>query len=255
MKKTLLMLALAALLVPALVLAHFQVIKPSLSVVTKKSDANIKLKIAFTHPFDEVYMDMAPPKQVGVMVNGKKKDLTGKITEVKKGDYRTYELSYKIAKPGDHVFYVEPAPYWEPSEGKYIIHYTKAVVHAFGLTEGWDELVGFKIEIKPMVRPYGLWVGNVFQGQVLHNGKPVPNAEVEVTYLNEYLALKPIAEGLMPQVIVADENGVFTYAMPKAGWWGFAALAEDDAKMKSPDGKEVPVEIGGLMWVKASDVK
>ena len=29
---------------------------------------------------------------------------------------------------------------------------------------------------------------------------------------------------MVTQTIKADPNGIFTYAAPKAGWWGFAAL-------------------------------
>ena len=42
--------------------------------------------------------------------------------------------------------------------------------------------------------------------------------------------------------------------MPRAGWWGFAALVEGDTPMKAPDGKSVPVEEGALIWVKATDM-
>ena len=43
--------------------------------------------------------------------------------------------------------------------------------------------------------------------------------------------------------------------MPQAGWWSFAALVEGDKKMKNPEGKEVGVELGGLIWVKTYDMK
>jgi cobalt/nickel transport protein len=47
---------------------------------------------------------------------------------------------------------------------------------------------------------------------------------------------------------------VFTYAAPKAGWWGFAALSTSDFKMKYK-GEEKKVELGAVMWVKLHDVK
>ena len=37
--------------------------------------------------------------------------------------------------------------------------------------------------------------------------------------------------------------------MPFKGWWGFAALIEDDVKIKHK-GKDYPVELGALIWVK-----
>ena len=94
-----------------------------------------------------------------------------------------------------------------------------------------------------------LWAGNVFQGQVLLKGKPVPYAEVEITYDNKPKVAKNALDPFHIQVVKADANGVFTYAMPKEGWWGFAALEERDEKVKALDGKMKVVEIGGLIWV------
>jgi cobalt/nickel transport protein len=135
------------------------------------------------------------------------------------------------------------------------VHYTKVVVNAMGLEEGWDEELGLKTEIVPLARPYGLWTGNVFRGIVKKDGKPVPYAEVEVEYFNEDGKIEPPADPFITQVIKADLNGVFSYAMPRAGWWGFSALGEAEEKMKNPNGEEVPVEIGALIWVHALDMK
>ena len=60
---------------------------------------------------------------------------------------------------------------------------------------------------------------------------------------------------LKTQVIKADAQGAFSYTMPRAGWWGFAALVEGDEKLPGPDGKPAPVELGGLMWVKTVDMQ
>jgi cobalt/nickel transport protein len=42
--------------------------------------------------------------------------------------------------------------------------------------------------------------------------------------------------------------------MPRAGWWGFAALL-DGEKMDGPKGKPVDVELGALIWVRTVDIK
>ncbi len=165
-----------------------------------------------------------------------------------------YTASYKIKRPGNYMFYLEPAPYWEPAEEKNIIHYTKVCVNAMGWDEGWEDLVGLPVEIKPLTRPYGLWTGNIFQGVVLKDGKPVPGAEVEVEYNNIGGKVKPPSDPFVTQVVKADGNGVFTYAMPKAGWWSFAALIEGP-KSRNPEGKAVDTELGALIWVKTVDMK
>ena len=64
----------------------------------------------------------------------------------------------------------------------------------------------------------------------------------------------PPADPYVTQVVKADGNGVFSYAMPKAGWWAFAALSEADWTIKQ-DGQEKGVEIGAVFWVFTRDMK
>jgi cobalt/nickel transport protein len=54
---------------------------------------------------------------------------------------------------------------------------------------------------------------------------------------------------MVTQVILTDKNGIFTYAAPKAGWWGFSALTTADYKLKQGN-EEKSVEVGGVIWVK-----
>jgi len=234
--------------------AHFGLIIPSDDIVSKGDDKKIGLQIKFTHPFEGQYMNMERPKAVGVMVSGKRVDLLAALKRKMVKGFSTWEAAYRIKGPGDHIFFVEPEPYWEPAEESFIIHYTKVVVNALGKEEGWDSEVGLKTEITPLTRPYGLWTGNVFQGIVKVDGKPVPYAEVEVEYLNEGGKIKPPAEAYITQVVKTDANGVFTYAMPKAGWWGFAALNTADFKLKH-EGREYPVEIGAVLWIKTREMR
>ena len=239
-------------------LAHFQVVVPSADVVGPKDAKTIKLDLLFTHPMEGQMMNMAKPKRFGVSIKGgKAADLLATLKERKAGVHSAWTASYVLKRPGDHVFFVEPTPYWEPAEDKFIIHYTKVVVNAFGLEQGWDHELGLKTEIVPLVRPYGLWAGNTFRGVVKLDGKPAPHAEIEVEYYNEpgKRAVKAPTDAHVTQVIKADKNGVFSYAMPRAGWWGFAALSDADYKLKGKDGKEHGVELGALIWVKTYDMK
>jgi len=252
MRRTLPLVTMLALFLATPALAHFMVVQPSDDILVQGDDKSIKIDLRFAHPFEQGLMNMVKPEKFGVVADGKNKNLTGTLEQVKVGDNLTWTTDYTINKPGDYVFFVEPKPYWEPAEGKSIIHYTKVVVQAFGLEEGWDELVGFPTEIRPLTRPYGLWTGNVFTGQVLIDGNPAPYAEVEISYDNKAMVPSP-AEVYNIQVVVADENGVFTYAMPRAGWWGFAALS-DGPEIKAPDGKKHPCELGALIWVYVRDM-
>ena len=242
------------LVMPAL--AHFQMLIPS-SVVVDGVEA-IGLDMLFTHPMEGHMMNMVKPTAFGVAIRGADPvDLLGTLKEKKVGEYSTWTTSYTIKRPGDYVFFVEPAPYWEPAEDCFIIHYTKVVVNAMGLEEGWDAELGLKTEIVPLVRPYGLWAGNVFRGIVKLDGKPVPYAEIEVEYYNMPGAkpLEPPTNSHVTQVIKTNKDGEFCYAMPKAGWWGFAALSEADYTLKTKEGEEKGVELGALIWVQVSEIQ
>lgn len=234
--------------------AHFGMLIPSDDMITKDDKKEITLDLMFIHPMEGHYMNMEKPVQFGVMVKGNKTDLLSTIVEKKVKGCSTWQTTYKIKRPGDHLFYVEPKPYWEPAEDCFIIHYTKVIVNALGMEEGWDKEVGLKTEIVPLTRPYGIWTGNVFQGVVKVKGKPVPDATVEIEYYNQDGKVKWPADPMVTQVVKADGNGVFTYAMPKSGWWGFAALSEDDEKIKH-NGEEKPVEIGAVLWVRTYDME
>ncbi len=252
---TLVLLALCGL--PYQSFAHFQMIIPEDDMVRQDESRNISLDLLFWHPLEIAGMHMDTPRRFGVYVNGKDHDLLDILTATKTADhsghlYTTFQANYKLKKPGDHIFYVEPQPYWEPSEEAFIIHYTKVVVNAFGLEDSWDAELGLKTEIIPLTRPYGLWAGNIFQGVVKVNGEVVPFSEVEVEFFNQDGSVTPPADPMITQVIKADANGVFTYAMPWQGWWGFAALNTDKKTMQHGS-KDYPVELGAVLWVKTHD--
>jgi cobalt/nickel transport protein len=233
------------------VLAHFQQIIPSNDVPNPEQVTTVEL--VFTHPMERgPVMEMKRPRRFGAQVDGKFVDLSGSLKPGQRQGKTIWTASYKPSAPGTSIFYVEPEPYWEPAEGKYIIHYSKVVVDAGATGKDWDALIGAPVEIEPLTRPTGLWTGNLFTGLVRKNGQPAPFAEIEVEFVNDG-SIKPPNDAFVTQVIKADANGVFSYAMPRAGWWGFAALIESAEQMKAPDGKDAPVELGGLIWVKATN--
>jgi cobalt/nickel transport protein len=253
MKKGMVLLAVAwGLLAAGPVFAHFGMLIPSQATVSKSDPKTVDMQISFSHPFEMKGMDMAKPKAFGVMAGGSKEDLLGTLKPIQVMGQAAWSSQYTLKKPGVYIFYMDPEPYWEPAEDSFISHYTKVIVPAFGEEEGWDKEVGQKIEIIPLTRPFGLYAGNVFQGVVMLDGKKMPFAEVEIEFYNKDNKVEAPNEYMVTQVVKSDRNGVFTYAAPKAGWWGFAALTTADFKLKK-DGKDKAVEIGGVIWVYFQD--
>lgn len=234
--------------------AHFGMVIPSDSMITQKDSKTITLNVSFSHPFEGVGMELTKPKVFGVRANGKTFDLRPHFKKSLVMGHTAWKIHYKVNRPGVYMFYMEPNPYWEPAEDCFIIHYTKIVVTAFGDDEGWDEAIGLRTEIVPLSKPFGLYAGNVFQGMVKLDGKSVPFSVVEVEYYNQDGTSMAPTDYMATQTIKADQNGVFTYAAPKSGWWGFAALNTSKEKIKR-NGKEKDVELGAVIWVQFLDWK
>jgi cobalt/nickel transport protein len=234
--------------------SHFGMLIPSDTMVMQGDSRTITLTLSFSHPFEMVGMDLDKPKAFNVLTGVKKTDLLGSLEASQVMGHQAWKTAYAVKRPGVYMFYMEPQPYWEPAEDAFIIHFTKTVVTAFGDDEGWDAEIGLKTEIVPLSKPFGLYTGNVFQGIVKLEGKPVPLAEVEVEYYNIDKKYTAPTDYMITQTIKADGSGVFTYAAPVSGWWGFAAL--NSASYKLPhQGQEKDVELGAVIWVYFHDMK
>ncbi|PIE73636.1 MAG: nickel transporter [Deltaproteobacteria bacterium] len=248
--------------------AHFQMIYTPESALTKGGE--IPLKIVFTHPFEAGHtMDMGTPEQFFVVRSRgenepQKTDLLGTLKPIEwvslTNSGKAFETSYKL-RGGDYMFCLVPEPYYEGEEDAYIQQFTKVIVNAGGEPGAWMEPVGLEAEIVPLAKPYDRWVGNVFQGKVLANGKPVPGAEIEIEYMNhkplldknafaKEAAVEAPQDAFVLQTIFADDNGVFTFGIPKEGWWGFAALGVIDGATYK--GKECSRD--AVIWIQAKDI-
>lgn len=235
-------------------MAHFGMVIPSDSMVMQKDNRTVSVTLSFSHPMEMVGMPLEKPNVFSVSASGGRQDLLGQLKAMTVMGENAWRVDYPVKRPGVYMFYMEPQPYWESAEDCYIVHYTKTVVTAFGDDEGWDQELGLKTEIVPLSKPYGLYAGNVFQGIVKLDGKPVPYAEVEVEYYNEDGAVKAPTDYMVTQTLKADAGGVFTYATPVSGWWGFAALNTADDKIEH-DGEKKDVELGAVIWVRFHDWK
>lgn len=151
-RKPFTLLAFFLFLLPSIASAHFGIILPSDDIVTQSDSRNIHLQVKFIHPMEGHYLEMERPKTFGVVHAGKKIDLLSNLHEAKgqhpsqEEKFTFWKSDFKIRRPGDYLFYVEPEPYWEPAEDLFIIHYTKVCVNALGLEQGWDEPVGLETE-------------------------------------------------------------------------------------------------------------
>lgn len=167
----------------------------------------------------------------------------------------------EIRSLGDYQVVVEPTPYLEAGEGLYIQQFTKVMVNVGGVPGNWNETLGLPAEIHALNKPYANWTGGVFRGVVLSDGAPVPYTQVEVEYLNHALDLDnnrfeeagqidaphPSLEAM---VILTNAQGEFSFALPKAGWWGFAALTVGPEK----EYNGMPLSQDAILWVQATDL-
>jgi len=253
--------AAAIMLSAAPALAHFQMVyTPS---VTLEKPATIPFKLVFTHPFENGHaMDMGKPESFFYLFKDKKVDLTDSLKPITwhgaHNDSKAFEADVKVQRNGDYIFALTPAPYYEGSEDIYIQQITKSYVNKGGVPTGWEAPLGLPTEIQPLNKPYNLFTGSTFTGVVLSEGKPVPGVEIEI----EYIAALPDMKANKPGPVIAqpassalvaitDEKGVFTFGIPKAGFWGFAALGS--GPVKEFEGKELSQD--AVIWIYAEDMK
>ncbi|MCP8936908.1 DUF4198 domain-containing protein [Alsobacter sp. SYSU M60028] len=255
--------------------AHFLLLYPG--DAARMPGGAIELLIAFAHPFPGApMMELEKPpgfyvvRQRGAEAKPEKIDLTRFLQRIDfMGTDEKSAAAYRAALPrqefrstGDYVFVVEPAPFYEATEDKYIQQFTKTVVNIGGVPGNWDQDVHLPAEIRPLAKPYANWTGGVFSGVVLSDGKPAPFAEIEVQYMNRDPDLAAARWQGEPKVklphpafetvsLRSDAAGVFTIGLPKAGWWGIAALAVGPET--TFQGKRLSQD--AVLWVQARDMK
>lgn len=251
----------ATLLTPFAAQAHFQLAYTPEVNLDKAGDVPVKL--LFWHPFENGHvMDMAEPLQVYAVNRGQKIDLKDSLKPItfsgSENEAAAFDVTLPVKRSGDYVLVVEPAPYYEESEDIYIQQITKSYVTRNEIPTDWMEPQGLATEILPLNRPTNIVAGSTFSGRVLSEGKPVAGAEIEI----EYMAAEPDMDANTPTaptasplpgggiVAISDDNGYFTFGIPKAGFWGFAALGSGPAK--EHEGKELSQD--AVIWIRAYDV-
>jgi len=253
--------------------AHFQMIYTPTSIVEGNS---VEFKIVFTHPAEsEQAMDIG--KNEAGEIKGFEKFFSvhdGKVQNLlpslKKTEFTTaantasaYDLTLNkengFIGGGDWALVAVPHPYYDTTEDTYIQQITKVFINKDERPTDWEKRCanGYP-EILPLVKPYDVWVGGVFRGTVVDSkGKPVPNAEIEVEYINFDVNMKKSKFEKKAKtknaatVILADANGNFSFVPHKAGYWGFAALGAGNVDEFA--GKELSQD--AVLWIEAMPVK
>lgn len=273
MNRGLLLAGLLTLFLSAPALAHFQMLYTPQSALEQGGE--LHLKLIFTHPFKcDHIMDMAPVQefymvhQRGEEGEPQKTDLKGFLKEITwrgLGDAagKAFEavLPARVVRSiGDYVFVLVPGPYYEKADEGYIQQFTKMIVNVGGVPGNWHQPLGLPAEIVPLNKSYANWTGGIFRGVVMSNGKPVPNAEVDVEYLNfdvnmaanafegeaKIKAPHPAFETI---TVLANAWGEFAVSLPKAGWWGIAV--PDVVELKH-EGKSMAQE--AVLWIQVTDL-
>ncbi len=264
---------LAVLCTAAPALAHFQMVYVEESALVRGGAQH--LAIVFTHPFaGGPNMEMGTPEAFYVVTKrgdegeAVRTDLSEYLTPISWAGVDNTAAAFEARLPanvvrslGDYVFVLEPAPYYEEGEDKYIQQYTKMMMNVGGVPGNWADPIGLPVEIVPLDKPYANWAGGVFRGVVLSGGEPVPFAEIEIEYVNHLPDIEghrfdsagaieaphPAFENMS---IKAGPNGEFTIGLPRAGWWGICAL--DLVAESEHEGKHLSTD--AVLWVQAHDM-
>ncbi|PIE06639.1 MAG: nickel transporter [Rhodobacterales bacterium] len=260
--KTLLLAAAAAIALPATASAHFLLQYTGDTQIANPGD--VPMKLIFWHPFENGHvMDMGMPQEFFMIHNGEKTDLSGRLVETTfkgaENEAIAYDATVPVKRSGDYVVVTVPAPYYEESEDIYIQQITKSFLNRNEMPTDWDTPVGLPTEIIPLSKPYNIIAGSNFAGRVVANGEPVAGAEIEI----EYVASEPDMKtgsttapsvGTMPGgavVAISDKDGYFSFAVPRAGHWGFAALGS--GPVTEYEGKELSQD--AVIWIRAYDLE
>jgi cobalt/nickel transport protein len=252
----------AALALPLPVSAHFLLEYTTETILSRPGDLPVKL--IFWHPFENGYvMEMDRPQAFFMVHRGARTDLSDTLVAVPfRGAENTataWRGTVPVKRSGDYILVTEPQPYYEQSEDKFIQQITKAFLNRNTLPTDWMNPVGLATEILPLTKPYNVLVGSSFTGQVLSDGAPVPGAEIEI----EYMAAEPEMDGSAvtdpvvgpppggAMVVYSDANGYFTFSVPRAGHWGFAALGTGPET--EHDGKDLSQD--AVIWIRAWDME
>ena len=208
--------------------AHFGMLIPSDTMVMQEDSHTINVTLSFSHPMEMVGMELEKPNVFAVSANGKNQSLLDHLKPARVMDHAAWTPITRSNAPVSTCFTWNPSPTGNRPRTASSSISPKPWSPPSVMTRAGMRSWVLKPRSFRSPNPTASIKGNVFQGIVKVNGKPVPYAAVEVEYYNQDKASHAPTEYMVTQTIKADGNGVFTYATPDSGWWGFAALNTAD---------------------------
>lgn len=270
------LILMSLLSVPAF--AGFGLVLPNTHTVDDPENKTLKILLGAVEPFSGQGIALERPQAfTALRHSGETEDRSEHLSVLEETTvYGTRGWTTEIAlpHPGLYHFIMHSKAGWVPELDRFVQYITSTQVPVQGSSEGWDKPLGTGFEIVPLSRPFGLCAGMGFTGQVLQDGKPLPDTLVDISHLNT--SVKPDtktdakadakqenkqdakARPALPlqavQQIKTDSQGVFTVGCPLPGWWAFAASMSGDP-LQDPEGKLKPLEIKTVLWVYMDDCK
>ncbi len=235
---------------------HYHVFLPDSA--SAKKDQEVTFTLRFGHPFEHQFFDAVPPQRLTVITpDGKKADLTNQLTKAtvkgdKGKDVTAFQLKYKPAMRGDHVFVLLSGRVYMEEEKDYIQDTVKVVLHVQA-QKNWDADSG-QLELVPLTRPYGMTPGVAFVAEIVDRvpktGRlhPMAGAMTEVERFNPMPPTTLPPDELITRTVKIDRHGKLVATLPDTGWWAITVTSPHPGK-HAIDGKEMPLRFRSTLWV------
>lgn len=241
-------------------LGHYHAIRPAdYGQWRARKGETVPVQLIWGHGYEHIWFDIAKPESFELIApDGSKTDLLPalagmKVKAVSGEEKAAYGFEIKPEQRGDHVFSLVAGKQWDGEDGVWLADYVKGVFHVQSESD-WDRVVGHKVEVVPLSRPYGLLPGDALAFKILKEGKPVSGVRVERELLSEKM---PSEASLPSEPFIAysaksDADGLVTFAFPLAGWHGVTAIVET-GETHSAGGHEGKITRRATFWVYVSE--
>jgi cobalt/nickel transport protein len=156
-----------------------------------------------------------------------------------------FQATYTPAAPGDHILAVHADP--QMIDGEFVLDFAKLVLHVGDSQEGWDRVLGHRLEVVPLTRPYGIPVGATFRAQVVGNRVPAAGVLVRIERRNDSPPNPLPAEHWRARVEKTSASGEFVTNFDKAGDW--TLVARQEGRSVARNGQNVREILRATLWV------